>query len=143
MRVSRSAGRASHRTAVSLTLNEFSFDSDPALRQQRFARRAATTRCAAKSCTATGGFYVGPTFDLVGKRFADFANTYEVGVLRPAGPARRLHRPSAGKLFAELRNLLDEDYIATVNVLNEAGPMRACCIPGAPVSAYAGVRLKF
>ena len=32
------------------------------------------------------------------------------------------------EVFADLRNLFDEEYIATLSVLNVAAPARACCI---------------
>jgi iron complex outermembrane receptor protein len=46
------------------------------------------------------------------------------------------------ELFAELRNLADEEYIATVNVLDVAGEGARVLYPGAPRSIYAGVRLS-
>ena len=87
-------------------------------------------------------FYVGPTFDLVGRRYADFANTYQVDSYGLLG----LRGGYAGKtweLFGEVRNLLDEDYIATVSVLNVASPDARVLYPGAPVSAYVGLRMQF
>jgi hypothetical protein len=42
-----------------------------------------------------------------------------------------------------VRNLFDEDYIATVGVQNEAAPNARVLYPGAPLSAYVGARLSF
>ena len=68
-------------------------------------------------------------------------------------PMKWIHTPSSdcgvatplnvGNAFAELRNLLDEEYVATLSVLNEAAPDARVLYPGAPRSAYAGVRLRF
>jgi len=44
------------------------------------------------------------------------------------------------EVFAELRNLLDEGYISTVSVMNQAGPEARVLNPGAPRSVYAGIR---
>jgi hypothetical protein len=42
-----------------------------------------------------------------------------------------------------MRNLFDADYIATVSVLNVAGPNARVLYPGAPVSAYFGARFSY
>jgi len=125
---------------LSVTLNEFEFDSDPDYGNHRlpaapryFARGEVLVR--------KNGFYAGPTFDLVGERFADFANTYEVDAYGLLG-LRGGYSGQRWEAFAELRNLLDEEYVATLGVLNEAGPNARVLYPGAPRSVYAGVRLK-
>lgn len=127
---------------VSLTLNRFRFDSDPAYGDNRLP--AAPTYAARGEILYrnAGGFYVGPTFDFVGERYVDFANTYTVDSyallgLRAGFNARRF------EVFGELRNLLDEDYIATVNVLNVASPESRVLYPGAPFSAFVGARFSF
>ena len=72
----------------------------------------------------------------------DFANSYTVdgyGLmgLRAGVSGRRW------ELFGEVRNLFDKDYIATVSVLNVAAANARVLYPGAPVSAYTGVRYSF
>ena len=47
------------------------------------------------------------------------------------------------EVFGELRNLTDEDYIATFSVLNRATGDDPIYLPGAPLSAYVGARLSF
>jgi len=126
---------------LSITLNEFSFDSDanygdndlPAA--PRYALRG-------EILYRQGGLYAGPTLDFVGKRFADFANTYQLDSHALVG-VRGGYSTGNWELFAELRNLTDEDYVATVNVLNQAAPDARVLYPGAPRSGYAGVRFKF
>jgi iron complex outermembrane receptor protein len=46
-------------------------------------------------------------------------------------------------LFGELRNLFDKEYIATVGVLNAAAANSRVLHPGAPLSAYTGMRYSF
>jgi iron complex outermembrane receptor protein len=125
---------------LSLTLNEFSFDSDPAYGSNELP---AAPRYAARGeiLYRRGGFYAGPTVDLVGERYADFANTYEVDSHALLG-MRAGYGTERWEFFAELRNLTDEEYIATVNVLNEASADARVLFPGAPRSAYAGARLR-
>lgn len=42
-----------------------------------------------------------------------------------------------------MRNVFDADYIATVSVLNIANAGSRMLFPGAPRSAYTGVRFSF
>jgi iron complex outermembrane receptor protein len=127
---------------VSLTLNQFRFDGDPVYGDNDLP--AAPTYAARGEVLYrhAGGFYAGPTFDFVGERFVDFANTYTVDSyallgLRAGFTGRRY------ELFAEVRNLFDEEYVATVSVLNVAGPNARVLYPGSPLSAYFGARVSF
>jgi iron complex outermembrane receptor protein len=135
------AGAGRIEPLISVTFNDFSFDSDISYGDNTLP---AAPRYAVRGevMYRQGGFHAGPTFDLVGKRYADFANTYEVDSHTLVG-LRGGYDTDRWELFAELRNLTDEEYIATLNVLNEAGPDARVLYPGAPRSVYAGVRLKF
>ena len=82
------------------------------------------------------------TFDFIGKRYVDFANSYTVdgyGLmgLRAGFSGRRW------EVFGEVRNVFDKDYIATVSVLNVAAADARVLNPGAPLSAYTGLRYSF
>ena len=46
-------------------------------------------------------------------------------------------------VFGEMRNLFDTDYIATLSVLNVASADVRALYPGAPLSAYTGLRFSF
>ena len=127
---------------VSLTVNTFSFDSDPVYGNNDLPAAPAYAARGEVMYRNAGGLYAGPTFDLVGRRYADFANTYRVDSYGLLG----LRGGYAGKtweLFGEVRNLLDEDYIATVSVLDVASPNARVLYPGAPLSAYVGLRMEF
>jgi iron complex outermembrane receptor protein len=126
---------------IALTLNEFSFDGDATYGHNHLP---AAPRYAARGevLYRRGGLYLGPTFDFVGRRYSDFANTYRVGSHALFG-LRAGYSAERWELFAELRNLADEEYIATVNVLDVAASNARVLYPGAPRSAYAGVRLAF
>lgn len=133
-----------HRIAplLSLTVNEFSFDADPVYGNNdlpaapRYALRGELIYRSAK------GFYAGPTFDLIGRRYADFANTYRVGAYQLLG-LRGGYQARRWEVFAELRNLTDEDYIATVGVRDRAAADADVLFPGAPLSAFVGMRASF
>ncbi|HXS31182.1 MAG TPA: hypothetical protein VN755_10145, partial [Steroidobacteraceae bacterium] len=73
---------------------------------------------------------------------SDFANSYRVGAYGLMGPRGGFSSPR-WEVFGELRNLLDRKYIATVGVMNDSAPDAAVLYPGAPLSAYAGIRYQF
>jgi iron complex outermembrane recepter protein len=85
---------------------------------------------------------VGPTIDLIGPRYVDFANTYRVGAYGLLG-ARAVYSGVHWQAFAEARNLLDRRYVATVAVKDRVAPGAEILFPGAPRSIYAGVRYEF
>jgi iron complex outermembrane receptor protein len=115
-------GGTTHRfePQIGATWNYFRFDSDPNYGNNDLP--------AAPECFVPGeviyqhsrGFYVGPTFDLVGRRLADFANTCEVG-------SHELVGFRAG---------------VTVGVLTQAPPDARVLYPGAPRSVYVGARVS-
>lgn len=125
---------------LSFTLNGFSFDSDPSWGNNRlpvapryFARGELMYR--------SGALRLGPTFEFVGRRQADFANTAELGSYGLLG-LRGSYTTGRWEAFAEIRNLLDRDHIANVAAVNEASADSRILTPGSPLSAAAGVRVK-
>jgi iron complex outermembrane recepter protein len=137
-------GTAGHRVdpLVNLTFNAFSFDSDAQYGDNRlpsaprwFARGEALYRHPA-------GFYAGPTFDLVGPRYADFANSYRSGSYALLG-ARAGFASASWEIYADARNLLDRQYVATLLVKDVVSPDAEFLFPGAPRALYLGARYRF
>lgn len=127
---------------LSATFNAFSFDGDPTYGNNRlpsaprvFARGEVMVRHA-------GGAYAGPTFDFVGERYTDFANSYRVGSYALMGLRAGLNRGN-WEIYAEGRNLFDKAYIAAVTVKDEATANSQMLYPGAPRSVYFGARYAF
>lgn len=88
------------------------------------------------------GFYVGPTFDVVSSRYADFSNTYKVDAYAIWG----LRAGWSGKtwdVFAEARNLSNKRYVASFTVKDVAATNAAILTPGEPRSFFVGARLMF
>ena len=137
-------GNGDHRIEpmLNLTLNHFRFDSDPAY--------GSNTLPAAPEYFLRGelmyrnmrGYFAGPTFDFVGRRYSDFANTYSVGAYGLAGLRAGFSTPR-WEIFGELRNLLDRNYIATIGVMDQTSPDASVLYPGAPRSIYLGLRHQF
>ena len=88
------------------------------------------------------GRVVREPIDLVGPRYADFANTYRVETYGLLGVRAGL---TAGRweIFAEGRNLLDQEYIAALVVKGRAAADGEMLFPGAPRAAYVGARMQF
>ncbi len=137
-------GEGGHRIEplLNLTYNAFSFDNDadygnnhlPAA-PRWFARGEVMYRNAS-------GFSAGPTFDLVGRRYVDFANTYDVGSYGLLG-ARVAFTTDRWEAFVEGRNLLDRKYVAAVVVKDDADASMELLHPGAPRAVYFGARYRF
>lgn len=137
-------GAGAHRLEplLSLTLNHFRFKNDAVYQNKRLP---AAPRYAIKGellYKHAGGLFFGPTFDVVGSRYADFSNTYTVDRyalwgLRAGFTARQW------ELYAELRNLSDRKYVSFFSVRDVAAANAAILTPGEPRSLYMGARLKF
>jgi iron complex outermembrane receptor protein len=127
---------------VSVTVNRFHFDDDPAYGGNRLPASPTYATRGEVLYRHASGVYAGPTFDLVGERYVDFANAYTVEAYELMG----LRAGVSGRrweIFGEVRNLFDTDYVATVGVLNVAGADARVLHPGTPASAYVGMRVAF
>ncbi|MGY1409839.1 TonB-dependent receptor domain-containing protein [Luteimonas sp. A611] len=137
-------GNGTHRIEplLSATWNAFSFDGD------RF--HGDNTLPAAPDYAIRGelvyrhrgGLFAGPTFDLVGSRYADFANSYRVGGYALLGLRTGIER-ERWQLFAEARNLLDRKYVGSFSVRDRARLDDAILQAGEPRSVYVGMRYLF
>lgn len=127
---------------LSATVNAFSFDSDPTYGNNRLPAAPRWFARGELMYANTSGFRIGPTFDLIGSRYVDFANTYKIGSFGLYG-ARAEYTTGHWNIFAEARNLADKDNIAAVTVKDRAGPNDQVLQPGAPRSFYVGARYQF
>ncbi|HSB98252.1 MAG TPA: TonB-dependent receptor, partial [Spongiibacteraceae bacterium] len=127
---------------LSLTLNDFSFDNDVNYRNNDLPAAPNYIARGELLYRNTNGFFAGPTFDFIGRRHTDFSNSEKLGSYALLG-LRSGYAQENWEVFAELRNLFDRDYIATVSVLDRAETDSANLNPGAPRSIYVGGRVKF
>lgn len=136
-------GSGTHRIEplLSVTINRFSFDSDPTYGDNDLPAAPDYVLRGEVLYRHANGLFLGPTFDFIGKRYADFSNTYRVGSYGLLG-LRGGFSTSKWEVFGELRNALDKEYVATLSVLNQAAPDSAILNPGSPRSAYVGVRVQ-
>ncbi|MEO8306826.1 MAG: TonB-dependent receptor [Pseudomonadota bacterium] len=132
-------GGPTHRIAprLSVTLNKFKFTSDPAYGNNALPAAPNYVVRGELLYRNVSGFYAGPTFDLVGRRYSDFANTYRVGSYGLLG-LRTGFAAGNWEIFGEVRNLLDRNYFSTLSVKDLSAPDAAVLYPGAPRSLMAG-----
>lgn len=127
---------------VSVSLNRFRFDGDPVYGDNDLPSAPAYVVRGEALYRHAKGCYVGPTFDFVDDRYADFANTYTVDGYALLG-LRGGFSMGRWEVFGEVRNLFDEEYTAAVNVFDEAAPDARALYPGSPLSGYVGWRYSF
>lgn len=125
---------------VSATWNAFSFDGDRVYGDNDLPAAPVYAVRGEVMVRHRDGFFAGPTFDLVGARYADFANTYRLDAYQLLGLRAGIRR-DRWEVFGEIRNLLDEDYVGALAVRDRAAADAAILQPGAPRSVYVGVRL--
>lgn len=137
-------GSGKHRIEplLSATFNAFNFDSDPVYGNNRLASAPRWFARGELMYHHPAGLRLGPTFDFVGPRYVDFANTYRVGSHGLLG-ARASFSSGHWDAYVEGRNLLDRQYVATVVVKDQADPNGQMLYPGAPRSIYVGARYQF
>lgn len=127
---------------VNLTLNQFRFDGHASYGDNHLPAAPRYAVRAEAIYRHAGGFFAGPTFDVVGKRYADFGNTYAVDSYALWGLRFGLVR-KGWEVYGEARNLGGKAYIARHSVAAFAAPDAAILSPGEPRSLYVGARLRF
>ena len=127
---------------LSLTLNHFSFDNDPVYGNNKLPAAPEYAVRGEVLYRNASGFYVGPTFDFVGERYADFSNTYKIDSYALVGLRAGFIRKQ-WEVYAEARNLTDENYIARSGVMDVAPANAAILSPGEPLAMYTGVTIRY
>lgn len=88
------------------------------------------------------GFYVGPTFDWIGRKYADMANTYRVGGYGLVGARAGIQR-AEWEFFVDAQNLANRRYVGAVTVLTQAAADARVLNVGAPRSVFAGLLVHY
>lgn len=127
---------------VSASWNDFAFDHDPHYGNHRLPSAPRYALHAELMWHTSGGYYLGPTFDAIGARYADFANSYRVGSYALFG-VRGGWRHGPWELFAEADNLANRRYAASLSVFDRVTANDGVLNPGAPRSLYVGARYHY
>lgn len=136
------AGRHRLDPTLSVTLNDFNFDDDPVYGNNQLPAAPGYALRGELLYRHASGFYAGPTFDVIDSRYADFANTYKVDNYHLLG-LRGGYTAERWEVFAQVENMRDTEYVATLSVRDIAAPDAQILNPGAPLSFYAGALLRF
>lgn len=133
----------SHRLTplVSLTWNRFRFDDDENYGDKTLPAAPKFSMKGEMLYRHKNGFYFGPTVDYVSERYADIANTYKVNSYTLFGLKSGWSNNNF-KVFAEVRNLFEKDYIASHGVEALSTPDSDILSPGAPLSGYIGIEYR-
>jgi iron complex outermembrane receptor protein len=135
-------GTHSIRPLLTYTVNSFNFDNDRTYGNNALPAAPDYFLKGEAMYHHSAGYFIGPTFDVVGKRWGDYANTYKIDSYGLLG-MRTGWSNNHYKLFVEGRNLLDTVYVANTNILNTAGSGDAMLNAGAPLSFYGGVEITY
>lgn len=127
---------------LNITYNHFNFDGDRVYGNNRLAAAPDYFLKGEVLYRHASGFFIGPTFDAVGKRYADFANTYKISGYGLLG-ARTGWSNDHYKVFFEARNLLDKNYVSSNSVVERGTAASQVLNSGAPVSFFGGVEVTF
>ena len=131
---------------ISVSINEFSFDNDAIYGDNQLPAAPGYAVKGEIIYRNSNGFFVGPTFDVIDDRYADFANTYKVDSYTLFG-ARAGMNHSDWEIFMELRNLTNEKYVGVFSVIDKASANAytddAILQAGEPRSVYVGARIQF
>ena len=131
---------------VNMTVNHFRFRNDSIYGNNVLPAAPKVAIKGEVLYRHAGGFFAGPTFDIVSSRQADFSNTYQVDSYALWG-LRAGWTSKAWEVFAEARNLANKKYVSQFSVrdsLTGASAANAAILsPGEPRSLYVGARLKF
>jgi iron complex outermembrane receptor protein len=126
---------------LSITLNEFSFDNDAVYGDNRLPAAPEHAVRGEVLYRRANGFYMGPTFDMIGDRYADFMNTYKVDSYILFG-LRAGWSGEKWRAFIDIQNIGDKEYIASHGVRDSAAIDADILNPGAPLSAYLGLQMQ-
>jgi iron complex outermembrane receptor protein len=126
---------------VAVSLNDFGFDGDPTYGDNALPAAPEYFLRGELIYRSPGGFFIGPTVDRVGKRWADFANTYRIEGHTIWG-LRAGWTQGRWRAFADIRNLADETYVVTHSVRNVATANAPILNAGEPLSVYFGVERR-
>ena len=126
---------------ISATWNHFKFDGDPVHGNNDLPVPKHVVH-GEVMYRAESGFFAGPTFDVIGSRYADYANSYRVSGYNLVG-LRAGYKARQWEVFAEARNLADKQYASSISVRAQAAASDAILQPGAPRSVYVGMRVHY
>ncbi|MDO6444273.1 TonB-dependent receptor [Colwellia sp. 1_MG-2023] len=137
-----SAGTHVIEPVLNVTYNKFSFDDDVIYQNNKLPVAPDYAIKGEVIYRHASGFFAGPTFDFVDGRYADFSNSYLIDSYHLFGFRTGLSGDN-WELFAELRNITNQEYVSVFSVKDTTLPSAEILQAGEPRSVYAGVKYRF
>ncbi|TLD69179.1 TonB-dependent receptor [Phragmitibacter flavus] len=126
--------------------NDFRFDNSESYGDNQLAGAPEFFYRAELLLELSNGIYMGPNFQWVSKLPADYANSLYADGYAILGFRLGYRSPKGWTIFAEARNLTDENYASSAEPIADArtsfGPAQVFH-PGEPLSFFAGFEYKF
>ncbi|MEN0036760.1 MAG: TonB-dependent receptor [Cellvibrio sp.] len=127
---------------LSVTINEFSFDNDSNYGNNELPAAPGYAIKGEILYRNATGFFVGPTFDIVDERYADFKNTYTIDSYALLGLRVGLTQ-DRWEIYGEARNVTNKEYVGVHTVRDAASVTDAILQAGEPRSFYVGAKFQF
>jgi iron complex outermembrane receptor protein len=127
---------------VSATFNRFNFVNDATYGNNKLPAAPNYAIRGELLYKHANGIFAGPTFDMIGSRYADYASTYKVDSYSLWG-LRAGYSEKAWEVYGELRNASDKSYVSYTSVCGCYGASDSVIYPGAGRALYAGAKFRF
>jgi iron complex outermembrane receptor protein len=127
---------------VSATFNRFNFVNDATYGNNKLPAAPTYAIRGELLYKHANGIFAGPTFDMIGSRYADYSSTYKVDAYSLWG-LRAGYSEKAWEVYGELRNASDKSYVSYTGVNGTQDPGAAILYPGAGRALYAGAKFRF
>jgi iron complex outermembrane receptor protein len=127
---------------VSATFNRFNFVNDATYGNNKLPAAPTYAIRGELVYKHANGIFAGPTFDMIGSRYADFAATYKVDSYTLWG-LRAGYSEKSWEVYGELRNASNKPYVSYTSVSGVYGAGDSVIYPGAPRTLYAGAKFRF
>ncbi len=129
----------------SYTYSDFHYRNDPNLGSNELPGLPKQVYWAELQYQQPSGFYGGVNLQSVSRTAADYANTLYAPSYTLFGATLGYEAPSKNwKVYLDLKNITDKDYVATVSpIYNAKGKDAAVFYPGDGMGVYTGVEFRF
>jgi iron complex outermembrane receptor protein len=127
---------------VSATFNRFNFENHATYGNNRLPAAPTYAIRGELLYKHANGIFAGPTFDVIGSRYADYASTYKVDSYSLWG-LRAGYSEKAWDVYGELRNASDKSYVSYTGVNGTQASNASILYPGAGRTLYVGFQWRF
>lgn len=125
------------------TFSDFEFDGDAVFGNNQLPGQPKHYLAAEVLYKHSSGFYVGPTMEYVGSYFVNNINTMSVDAYTLWGAKLGFNNGGRISGYVEARNLFDERYISSANIVNDGTATSTIYYPGNGRAIYSGIQFRW